>query len=402
MNALRRVVRGVFGAPVAAIWLIALFALGAPARADDGPGDVGGSWSGAPVTEFTMPTLPADYDTAKRGDVRWDYPAAAYDETKELMDALPAEWERLSMDLGERVDDRLWIRVVTNPEQMRALAPVGMPPPPYAVGVAYPRLGVILLSLTAPDTWERPSMRTLLVHELSHVALQRAVRGHDVPRWFSEGVAIEQAKEFSLERYQTLLRATFARTLIPLRKLSSHFPTRPNDVNVAYAESASFVHHLRREPYDARHFRELIEHLADGAPFERAIEKSYGANLNTLEREWLAEVRSQFGAWPMVVGGGVLWALVTLLLGLAYVKLRRKHHTKLRQWGDEEAAARESELAQERFFAAGERADGASSAARRTVGEDDPPPRATPELLRERRDSSVPTVEHDGERHTLH
>ena len=69
------------------------------------------------------------------------------------------------------------------------------PPPAYAVGVAYPALGLVLLTLSAPDTWERPDLDRVFIHELAHVATHRAAGGNGVPRWLDEGIAIHVAGE---------------------------------------------------------------------------------------------------------------------------------------------------------------------------------------------------------------
>ena len=58
---------------------------------------------------------------------------------------------------------------------MAKLAPTGAPPPAYAVGVAYPALRLILLSMVTPDKWLPPDLDAVYTHELSHVALHEAV-----------------------------------------------------------------------------------------------------------------------------------------------------------------------------------------------------------------------------------
>ena len=142
--------------------------------------------------------------------------------------------------------DELVIRVARNPREMRALAPADMPPPDYATGVAYSRWGVILLTMSSPQSWEPPDLEVVLVHELSHVALYRAVAGNDVPRWFNEGVAIHQSEARMLPRMESLLRAAAQRSMLRLSELDDHFPNRPHEVNVAYAQSADVVGFLRR------------------------------------------------------------------------------------------------------------------------------------------------------------
>jgi len=130
------------------------------------------------------------------------------------------------------------------------MAPIGAPPPDYATGVAYSHRGLILLTMSAPQTWEPPDLEVVLVHELSHVALYRAVLGNHVPRWFNEGVAIQQSEVRLLPRMESLLRAAAQRSMLRLSELDKHFPNRPHEVNIAYAQSADVVGFLRRSNND--------------------------------------------------------------------------------------------------------------------------------------------------------
>jgi hypothetical protein len=373
------------------------------ALADGAPADVVSDAAADPRRGIgEMPPLPSDYESETRGERLWEYPKAAREEARALMEHAPQDWDDIESDLGKPIDPRMRIRVVLNPDHLRELAPRGLPPPAYAVGVAYPRLGVILLSLTAPDTWRRPPMDVVLSHELSHVALHRAVNGAPVPRWFTEGVAIEHAKEFTLDRYQTLLEAAIGRSLLPLDDLSGAFPNRPYAVNVAYAESASFVHFLRGNRFEARRFRALVSNLAAGTEFPKAVAASYGAPLALLEQEWRASLDEQFRAWPLLLGGTLAWALAAGLLALAFVKLRRRHRTRLEAWGVREAAEQKAREAAERqalelaaaMAARGE--DGGTAATRGTIPPD------MKHVVERPRESGIPTVVHDGKPHTLH
>src|SRR5262249_22829786 len=136
------------------------------------------------------------------------------------------------------------IRIALAPEQMRALVGPHTPLPGYANGIAFPEAGLVLLTLTEPETFLRPDLQAVLTHELSHVALYRAVRGAALPRWFSEGVAVQQAQESSLNRIRTLWEGTLRGSLLPLDSLANAFPTRHADIDLAYAQSADFVGYM--------------------------------------------------------------------------------------------------------------------------------------------------------------
>ncbi|MCB9626670.1 MAG: hypothetical protein H6725_04800 [Sandaracinaceae bacterium] len=291
-----------------------------------------------------LPDTPADYTREVVGTVTWDYPTQATEPTRELIAAWRPAWDAIETDLGEALDSRMTIRVARNADEMRALAPVGLPPPEYAAGVTYPALGLVLLTFTAPHGVEPPDIQKVLVHELSHLALFRAVQGNPVPRWFAEGLAIQQAGELSFERAKVLMRATYGSERIPLRELSERFPTRAYDVDLAYAQSADIVRFLLDDPRGTVKLRRLVRELRTGATFADALEHAYYMRPAELEREWIADLSSRNRLFPLLLGGGVAWTLAALLLPIAYLRRRRRARDLLAAMARREAQERAERL----------------------------------------------------------
>jgi len=344
------------------------------ARADD-------RTDAAPILE-----PPPGYATEREGNVRWTYPLSAADEVGTLRAYQRLAWRRVVAELGAPVADSLDIRVALNPEQMQMLAPPKSALPGYADGIAFPKSGLVLLTLTAPETFFRPDMNRVLTHELSHVALERAVRGAAVPRWFSEGVAVHQAGESSLTRIETLWNATLRGTLLSLAELSNAFPSSHSQIDLAYAQSADFVGFMLDGRDERGHFQALLRELAKGRPFTDAVQATYHVPLSYLEREWRAGLQRHFGRWPaLFMGLTFVWVLGAGLLGVAFVRTRLRDRATLRRWAIEEAPI---------------------------LSAPPPPPQpagatqsSVDEFFDNRRtqsDSGVPTVVHDGQHHTLH
>lgn len=327
--------------------------------------------------EAPLPTPPSGYETEQVGPVTWTFPVSERERVAPLIESVEEYWTDVASDFGVVLDEHLVIRVARNPREMRALAPIGHPPPDYASGVAYPSWGLILLTMSAPDTWQPPELDVVLVHELSHIALYRAVNGNEVPRWFGEGVAIHQSEVRLLPRMQSLLRAAAQRSMLRLSELSDRFPTRPYDVNVAYAQSADIVGFLRRSTNDERRFHRLIQVMRDGETFDTALSDAYGWTSIGLEREWRESLRTRYRIMPALLGGSTIWVLAAILVVIAYRRRRRYHHMKLQQMGYRE----ELEALTTR---------------------PPPPPEPTTGTTDVMTDSGIPRVEHDGESHTLH
>lgn len=343
-------------------------------------------------------SLPPGYVMEAKGRVRWIYPESAQDTVAELQEQTPTHFATLSAALGQEIASDLDIRVAIDPNDMRKLVD-GRALPDYATGVAFPAQGLILLSLTAPESFQRPAMDALLMHELAHVALFRAVGSHGVPRWFTEGVAIHFAKERSIARIRTLWGAALAGQLLPADDLSMAFPADHHSVDVAYAQSADLVRYMVEGKDDRRRFRDLVAAMQEGQSFPEAVSTSYHVSLGYLEREWRSQVTRRFGPWPTALAGITgIWALGALLLLVGYLRARRRHRETVARWEIEEAQ-------EEQRLAAEAQAEALTNA---TIGDPVRPPTTGPEAVLERiqeqqsRTTGVPTVRHDGQRYTLH
>ncbi|MFT3922718.1 MAG: peptidase MA family metallohydrolase [Myxococcales bacterium] len=371
-------------------WLACVCLEPRAARAEDNPrppADV----LGTRVAPLELPALPKSFVEERVGHVRWAYHPSATEVVQKLERELPALYRRITRELGAEEEassgSEIVIRIARGPEDMRALTPHAAPPPSYAVGVAYPALGLVVLSVVNPQSWLPPDLSSVLTHELSHIALQRAVDGRPLPLWFVEGMAVHQAGEQNLQRVQTLWEAAAVDEVLPLSALSRNFPARAHEVNRAYAQSADLVEHLLRNNSDRERLPELLRRVAEGMSFEDAILTAYHIDLAYLDREWRQALGERFRVLPLVLTGTALWGGIAVLAVLAFVRRRRDHHAKLARWAEEEAAH--------------ERALQTLELTRQAALRE--------EVLRESnvvpslpRDSGIPTIDYEGQRHTLH
>lgn len=321
------------------------------------------------------------------GPIRWVFPQEADDLVDELQQIQQDAWKTLTEELGAEIAPQLEIRIAIDPEKMQKLAPQGAKLPEYATGVAFPAPGIILLTLTAPESWKPAPVKAVLVHELSHLALHRAVRGLPLPRWFQEGVAIRQAEEISLGRLRVLWEAVVQDRLIPLQNLSQAFPARHIPANLAYAQSADFLGFLLDGTDNQRRFKKLIKALREGEAFPEAVLGSYNVSLGYLEREWRRGLQERFRRLPLLLTGvGTVWVLTAVLLMFGYFRIRRRQRATLRRWAEQENAERI--------------ADSVATAGTAELEE-------SPRLHSKRQGQSpekggVPTIEYEGRNHTLH
>jgi hypothetical protein len=337
---------------------------------------------------ISVPALPPDFRTRISGRVQLAFHPQDEGIAGRLIAGLPKALRSVADELGVARDQQLEIRIARSPAELARLAPHNAPPPAYAVGVAYPSLGLVVLSVVDPQSFFPPNLNDVLTHELSHILLYRAAGQNALPLWFVEGLAVHQAGEQRLSRVQTLWEAAVVDEILTTAELSQRFPTRPRQVNLAYAESADLVEYLLRSEANRTYLVTLLREVKAGRGFDQALLSAYGVDLPYLEHEWRRSLSERYRVLPMVLTGTALWGGIALLVVVAFVRRRKDHRQKLSRWAEEEA--REDRALAE------------------TSGLPTLSPGASelhPELFMiaaHTRDSAVPTIEHEGQRYTLH
>lgn len=368
------------------------------------------------------PQVPGDFTTYDNGWLSMRYHpslAAKVDVLQRHANTIKSE---LSALLGEPVLGRVQVVIGRTPGEMETLAPRGARLPRYASGVAFSEQGLVLLTAASRYPGHRHDLLEVFRHELAHVALHDAVGRQNIPRWFNEGFAVHASKEAETARLQALWTATLADRLIPLKQLTQGFPQDADTASVAYAEAADVVRFLMRQD-EAHRFESLIGRLARGQEFSAALNDAYSTDLFTLEKQWQKDVARRYTFWPVIFGGSLVWFGAFGLMIAAYYRRKRQAQKTLAVWAREEAIedARQR-LAQAVLQTAGQWNNGSWNSgagavrivvATQTVGQDVAAQEGQPgedraatqvSLPNGHRESlrAVPTIEHEGRRHTLH
>ncbi|HEY6081356.1 MAG TPA: peptidase MA family metallohydrolase [Polyangiaceae bacterium] len=360
----------------------------------DAPRSHGGS--------LQLPGIPAGFNSYDGGWITFVYHPSIRERVQPLIEDAAAARTQLTEWLGQPVLSEVRVAIARTPGEMATLAPVNAPYPDYASGVAYPEIGLVLLTVKPVHATSQHDLNEVFRHELAHVALEDAIGGQRVPRWFNEGFAVLASGETSFVRMQTLASATMSDNLLTLGQMERTFPADENQANIAYAQAADVVRFLVRREEQHR-FRGLVSHLRDGQSMDSALLNSYGEETATLESEWREDIAKRYTFWPVLLSGGVVWVGSLGLFVVGWRKKRRKAAATLARWEREEAAEDElrrrltsrpdtSAAQAPRVHIVLARAEGSSEEA---------PPSVPPPMIRIP-EIEVPKVEHDGQWHTLH
>lgn len=334
-----------------------------------------------------VPAPPLEYTANEESGIRIAYHPTARERAHALLRSAATIRAELSNQLGRDVLRAVEIRIAGAPTQMGGLLPSAAPLPAGRPAVAFGDLHLVVMSLGAPGAIEPPpDLARLLGHELAHVALDEALDGHAVPRWFHEGYAVNASGEDAAQRAEALCIASLRDRLMSLHDVDGQFPDGAAEGSLASAEAADFVRFLLERPNRA-HFPQLVARVRGGEPFEQAIAAAYGADLGRLEQLWRKEMAKRYSFVPVFAGAMLLW--VVIALGVLLRRLRRRRAA---------LAVRRARIVdgERRAPLAASRSGPRSSRAAKVTPEDDELGEPIPP------DHEVPRVEHDGRWYTLH
>lgn len=262
----------------------------------------------------------------------------------ELVPICTATYRRMAGQLGLRSEATLspvTVRIVSHPRDMESQAPPGAEPPSWSNAVAYPEHKLILMSLHNRMGSPVKDLDVVLEHELSHLALRQVIAGANVPRWYSEGIAIQQSERSSFRRYWLVWLAARGDNLLPMATIE-RYPDETGKINLAYAQAADFVGYLlRREGWLG--VRIVLREVAKGRPFEEAFEFAYREKVAALELGWRQGLGSRWQLLPLITGTGALWGFIVVLFLVAYTAVKRRKQKRLKEMEAEEAALIEAQ-----------------------------------------------------------
>jgi len=286
--------------------------------------------------------------------------------------------------LGPAPGPTVELRIVANSREMVRVSPPAEPPPAWATGVTYGDRNLILLSALSPRSGRFVPLPAVMRHELAHLVTDRIVKGHALPRWLDEGIALWAAGDDYAGRSEELLDAALRDQLLPLDRIDRGYPADPELVPLAYAQSVDIVMYLT-DTYGRAPLRRLLQEVGEGKGFREAVLDTYGTSVARLEDDWREGIRVWYRWVPALVSGTTLWALISFLLAWAYLKQRKRRRELYARWDREEEAAEQ--------------------AARPAPRWPDPDPRPHGGIrlpLSAEPKGKAPLVFHDGRYHTLH
>ena len=221
--------------------------------------------------------------------------------------------------------------------------------PPWISGFADAGRSLVVLFPARANGYPSNSLESLLHHEVAHVLFSRAARGHTVPRWFNEGLAMAAERPIALSD-RTRLAWTLVRHGSPsLAELERLFSDDRAANQRGYAVANALVRDLLRV-HGQNSAARVLSLIGQGQGFDDAFVDATGEPItHALDRFWSHQ--RLWGRWlPFLTGPAFLWAMITILALFAIGANRRRRAAQRRVWDEEETADAER-AARERLLA---------------------------------------------------
>ncbi len=249
---------------------------------------------------------------------------------KRVSSVVEANFPYVARSIGFR--QSLRVRIFLPPtEEKFALLTEGKIPD-WGVGCAFPQQRTIVLRASSKG---KVDLEELVVHELSHVLLDQATGGARLPRWFNEGVAMWQSRQWRWGQDFTMNKAVFLHQLIPLSQIDNMLLFSSSRAQLAYTESfLALIYLFQLGGREA--LQKLVQQMASGKRFSQALFEVYGCSEKEFATEWEEYVQHKFNLVSMLFNSFNLWMIILVLLITVYLIKRYRTRKTLQQWQIEE------------------------------------------------------------------
>jgi hypothetical protein len=227
-----------------------------------------------------------------------------------IYDAAESTLDRFKKYLILPYPENMDIYVYANPSDLQEI--LNLSDQPWVAGHAALDHNLILVSIT-PGALQLLDIERQIPHEITHLRLYQYLGdGYDnLPAWFDEGIA-SLAEAFPNSDYKFILAGGYENeTLLPFRSLCESFPPNASDINLAYAQSDSFVRFIYQE-YGSNGLQNLLDAYKQGHSCEKGPTEAFGITLTQLERLWYQDTFGE--AQPFMANELLVWSIFCLIV----------------------------------------------------------------------------------------
>ena len=249
-----------------------------------------------------------------------------------VLQRLEQAYPLVTLDIGHTLDEPVTVYITTSNREFRSITRGALPD--WGIGCAFPDSNLIILK-AGPEEISTGRLEEIAIHELTHVVLGQALQGKHVPRWFDEGLAMYESKEWNFGQSYIMAKAVFNRSIIPLKRIDYVLYFDREKAQLAYTQSFLAVSYLLRE-YGLEKFHNVIRLLAETGDIDKALTTVIGLRYGEFEAQWYKHITNKYGWISLFTNSYYLWIGISLLFILAFLVKRYWTKRTMERWETED------------------------------------------------------------------
>jgi len=209
--------------------------------------------------------------------------------------------------------------------------------PSWVAGFADTERRIIVLRTTSTKKGLHQSIFDVFKHELSHILLKTylAEAYSGLPWWFIEGLAMWQAKEWSLGDTFFLAESLVRGSFIPLSKVSQPMMRSRAEARQMYIEALSFFLYLRHK-FGWETIKRILSRVREGGDFDESFYQLTHYRWEQVATVWQRGLNLKYKWLPIITSSSALWIFLSLLFIIGYARKKKRQREVLKKWEQED------------------------------------------------------------------
>jgi hypothetical protein len=235
----------------------------------------------------------------------------------------------IASEIGLDLIDSIGVVIAPDSEAFRRLH--GKSLPEWGVAFGNPEKMLIGLDASRIIRSQRP-IRTVVLHEISHLVFFQRVGRVRCPFWFLEGVAMKQSGEWTVGSQWSLALSVWRKELPDLEDLYGPFPRLSDRAGMAYLLSYAAIDELTGE--NPGILITFTAFLRDTRDFDRAFRLTFGESVEGFISRFHLSLESRYRKTGLLIHSSPYWLPLAVLFILAYIIRRGRNRRIVESWED--------------------------------------------------------------------
>jgi hypothetical protein len=242
-------------------------------------------------------------------------------------DALP----RLSRELGMQEIKPMRVFLISDMAAFQRERQIRLP----AWGVAFALMdNQVMLVDVKRATNAMNKLETVIPHELSHLLVAQRVGGVSLPVWFLEGLAMWQAREWSLIENWRLMEAVWGKRAPTLNQVYVGLPHEESRARDAYR--VSYMGFTERFDDEMGLVPSFLDEVVRSGDFSSAFEVFWGENEFDYYTRLAAALDNRYRSRLLLFQTGPLFTIMAVIFVFVVLRLYIRNRIRLKRMEDVE------------------------------------------------------------------